>query len=497
MNGIRVTYSGLIGLGVSLLGVITGTIFVILVTRKLTPDDFGIWTLIGSIVAYVLVIEPIITYWSTRQIARGEEIGKTAITTGGVFSLCGIMAYFGIALFVAYSTGVDLFILAIAALLIPVTFANGVVTSICMGFKPQAVSYGLITFETTKIPLGFLFVAFMGLGIIGVLVATILSSSIRLILLIILSREKLIGSIKKSVIKFWLKLSWLTIFLSAAGLIYKLDVLIFSILTNSFLGLAYWGVSQTSSKFVGHSSQLSAALYPKLLSGGKIEIAEQNLKRTLYFAIPLLAFSIVFAKPALHILNPIYVDGVFIVAFISLRTFSAQIMTFFYNILSGYEKVDENKQATFKQYIKSKLFFLPSLSYILSISYVSALTIFLLFFKTDEMSEIFLVTVWAIFAFVVTIPFVAYGYITVKKQYKIKFPSIPILKYSFVTLLASFVVYTLLDYMLTYPQSIFQFIPEIIPVLIIAGAIYFGITYLIDNSTRQLFKSIIKEITKR
>ena len=39
MSSIRVTYSGLIAFGVSLIGVITGTIFVIMVTRKLTPDE--------------------------------------------------------------------------------------------------------------------------------------------------------------------------------------------------------------------------------------------------------------------------------------------------------------------------------------------------------------------------------------------------------------------------------------------------------------------------
>ena len=76
MNNIRVTYSGLIALVVSLIGVVTGIIFVILITRTLTPVEFGLWTLLGSVVSYVLVIDPIVTYWSTRQVARGENIGR-------------------------------------------------------------------------------------------------------------------------------------------------------------------------------------------------------------------------------------------------------------------------------------------------------------------------------------------------------------------------------------------------------------------------------------
>ena len=39
LNNIRVTYSGLIALLVSLIGVITGTVFVILITRKLIESS--------------------------------------------------------------------------------------------------------------------------------------------------------------------------------------------------------------------------------------------------------------------------------------------------------------------------------------------------------------------------------------------------------------------------------------------------------------------------
>ena len=497
MSSIRVTYSGLIGLVVSIIGVITGTVFVIVVTRNLLPEEFGLWTLIGSIVSYVLIINPIVTYWSTRQIARGEEIGKMAVGMSGAFSVGGMIVYLGIAIFIATTTDADLFVLVLASILIPLLFLTQVLSSICMGFKPQAVSYGLLSFEISKIPFGFLLVAFLEFGIIGAVIATMLSSIIRIIVLVIMGRDKIAGAIKKSIIKFWFKFSWLTVYLGGAGLIYKLDVLIFSILTNSFLGLAYWGVAQTSSKFVGHSAQLSAALYPKLLSGGKIKIAEQNLIRTLYFAIPLLGFSIVFAKPALHILNPVYVEGVLIVVFISLRTFCSQIQTIFFEILSAYETIDMDKQAPMKQYIKSKLFFLPSLQYILSITYVSILAIFLLFFNDPNSSEIFIVTIWSAIACVVTVPFVIYGIITVKKQYNFHFTYPPIIKYTGVTILVSILLSIISEQFLTYPQSIFDFIPEIIPLFVLYAILYLGITFVVDESTKKLFKSIIKEIIKK
>jgi hypothetical protein len=493
LNNIRVTYSGLLALLVSLIGVGTGTIFVILVTRKLLPEEFGLWTLIGSVISYVLILDPIVTYWSTRQIARGEEIGKTAVSTSGLFSISGMLIYSGIAIFLAYTTDADLGILLLAALLIPLMFVSNVLTSICMGFKPQAVSYGLLSFESSKIPFGFLLVAVLEFGIFGAILATIFSTLIRIIILLINARGKIIGTIKISVIRFWFKLSWLTLYLAGAGFIYKLDVLIFSILTNSFLGLAFWGVSQTSSKFIGFSSQLSAGLYPKLLSGGKKEIAEQNIKRTLYFSLPLLAFSIVFAKPSLYILNPFYIDAVYVVIFISIRTFSDIFRSIFFNVLSAYETIDLDKQASFKEYIKSKLFFIPTLLYIMSGIYIVVLVIFLLFFRTPDMDDVLITTIWAIIAFISIVPFTIYGYLSIRKEYKILLPYVEIAKYSFVTLIASIIIYYLLEKTISYSLSIYEFIPQLIPMMILGIGIYFGLTYLIDKSTRDLFKSIFNE----
>ena len=77
MAGIRVTYSGLISLTIRLLSIITGLAFTLIVTRQLSQEEFGTWGLISGILIYALAIHPIITYWATREIARGEKSGKT------------------------------------------------------------------------------------------------------------------------------------------------------------------------------------------------------------------------------------------------------------------------------------------------------------------------------------------------------------------------------------------------------------------------------------
>jgi len=43
MSNIRVTYSGLISLGTKFSSIITGLVFTLIVTRSLSPEEFGTW----------------------------------------------------------------------------------------------------------------------------------------------------------------------------------------------------------------------------------------------------------------------------------------------------------------------------------------------------------------------------------------------------------------------------------------------------------------------
>ena len=93
MPNIRETKTGLIAFGTSIITVITGLMFALIITRTLTPEEFGTWNVILSLVSYSLIIEPMISWWTTRDVARGEEIGKTAVITNGVSSIGGSLIF--------------------------------------------------------------------------------------------------------------------------------------------------------------------------------------------------------------------------------------------------------------------------------------------------------------------------------------------------------------------------------------------------------------------
>ena len=87
MSEVRVTYSGLISFGTVLIMVITGLIFTLIVSRRLTTEEFATWGLMGSLIVVVMILHPISSYWATRQVARGEKVAVTAIGSNLIFAI--------------------------------------------------------------------------------------------------------------------------------------------------------------------------------------------------------------------------------------------------------------------------------------------------------------------------------------------------------------------------------------------------------------------------
>jgi hypothetical protein len=495
MSEIRVTYSGLIALVLGLSTIVTGMIFILIVTRSLTPEELGTWGLIGSLLTYVVILEPMISYWSTREIARGVDSGKTAIFSSGVFSIVGILAFIIISFIVSEPTGANFNILLFAAIMIPFSFLNKTLSSIALGSKPHVNSYGVIIFDIAKIPAALIFVHLMELGLYGAILSLIIAYIPTNIILGILLRNKIKNNFNKNFLKSWIKRAWLPSYIKFPNLI-VLDVLVFSLVTGSLVGLAYWVAAFTIGTIVRHSSQITRTVYPKLLSGGQKEILQENVTKLFYFAIPFMAISIVFAKPALFILNPLYDIAVLVVVFITIRSFIKILGSTFTQAIQGIEEVDK-KQSTRKEYLKSKLFFLPSIRLIHRAIYITTLVIGLYILVQSNVSDLELVIYWSIIVLIIEIPFTIYFYYLVRRSFPFSFQIVPITKYFFTSIIVFGGIYFLMEKILEYNPSIFKFSLDLIPFLFFAVILYLGLTYLVDKRTRKLFKAILSEIKNR
>lgn len=495
MSNIRVAYSGLISLLVGIISTITGLIFTLIVTRTLTIDEYGAWGLIGGLIVYVMVLDPIVTYWTTREIARGEDSGKTALVTHGVFSLIGLGLYVIIAFFVANETVVSFDVLILGAMLIPVMFVNRVLTALNLGWKPQASSYGIIAFELCKIPLALLLVYHLNLGLEGAIIATMISYVASIIVLGINSRSKLHVKFQKIYVKKWTKLFWIPLYRKGQSVVFSFDVAIFAIITDSVFGIALFTVSLAVSILVGHAGLIAQAIYPKLLSGGSKEHLNESLIRFFYFGFPLAAISIAFARPALFALNPAYEIAVVVVMIMTLRTFIYVLSNIFQAALHGTETIDSFENPKFKDFIKSKLFTLPTILLIQYGLYVIILAI-VLYLTTDTSSQLELVMYWSIISLVIQIPFTLYFFRMLKTSFTVSIDVKVTIKYLISSILVFIGVYFLMENFLIYQESIFDFLPNLILYICLGIAMYALITFIIDIRTRNLAKSIITELSK-
>jgi len=489
-----VTYSGLISFIISICSVFTGLIFTLIVTRQLSQEEFGTWSVIGVLTSYVLVVHPITTMWVTREIARGIDSGRTAIISSGLFAMLGVIAYIILVFIISFNVDIDLTVILISVILIPTYFFRNVLSAIGYAYKPQWVEYNLLIFELAKIPLGFILVYFLDYGLTGAILTIFGATSISVSYLFIKLRNNLKDEFNFTRLKKWLKLFLIPTYPQLNRLIYNLDIMIFTLITGAVGAVAYWGAAIAISQSVVHASKINVALYPKLLAGGKKEAFQENFTRVMYFSFPICAMAIVFAEPGLFTLNPIYREGVSVVIFTVLLIFQFSLVKVFSSVLQGVEKVDINEKASFKSYLKSKLFFIPTLALYQALAYSLSLVVVLLIINDYVMSELKMVEIWALIALITHIPYTTYLYILVRREFAPSLDKYAILKY-LITSIGSFsITYYLVKENLVYKESIFEFLPNVIPYVIFAIVLYLGITYVVDKKTRKLFKSAISEI---
>ena len=496
MNDIRVTYSGLITLVLGMINVPLGFTFMLIVTRTLSTIEYGTWGLISGIIVYATIIEPVITYWTTREVARNENSGKTSVLSGWLFSLIGIIIYLISAYFISGKIDADQNVILLGSILIPLIFSNRVLHAITVAWKPQGTSYAQIIFGIIQIPTGFVLIYFLKLSTTGVIYSVAVAYGISIIFLLIYNKEKIRGRIKKEFIAKWIKFSWLTLYPALGGVILFLDVAIFSIITESVIGLAFWTASLAITTLIVNSGHISIAVYSKILQGKETKFMTDSLRHLFYFAILFTALVITFAKPGLFALNPEYASAELVVIVLAIQVFLYTIAGNMQDFITGTEKVDTNKKSTFKDYLKSKLFFMPTITLIQSSLYIILLTVMLLSMVSIIESQIELILYWAVIALIVQIPISVYSWTIFRKNFSVNLDIKNIGKY-FISAIISFgITHVLINSFLEYNGAIIEFLPQVILFIIFSVIMYVGITIVIDSNTRILAKAIISEIKK-
>jgi hypothetical protein len=156
------------------------------------------------------------------------------------------------------------------------------------------------------------------------------------------------------------------------------------------------------------------------------------------------------------------------------------------------EKIDEEKNPTIKDFIKSKLFKIQTVQLIQYSAYIVGLTVSLVFIKFSSTTD--LLIFWALISLIAQIPSTLIISIWVKKENLIQVNYLTILKYFIALIPTYFVIDFLNNNILDHSTNLFEFIPVVSLILSIGILTYIGTTLLLDFNTRNITKSIFSEL---
>jgi hypothetical protein len=496
LSKINSTSSGLISLFVGIITMIITLGYTLVVTRTFNPVELGTWGFINSLIIYPLIANKVVSYWATREVARNISSATSAIFFSGIMSILGIVIYI-IAIFLLGSqTDADWNVLLLSTIMIPVLFIYNTLWAINYGTKPHVTTYGPLFIAIFQIPLVFFLVYYLEMGVSGLIISFTFANASSSVILGIYARKQLKNFFSLSFLKKWIKLSWVPIYPELTSAIFRSDVIIFSIITGSVFGIAYWTVANTITLLISKTGLLYNSTYAKTLQGGENSWFNTNLLHTFYFLIPFTVMTIVFSKPALFALNPIYESAVPILIILSLVMFVRTIGGAFLVFLMGYEKVDTNDDSSTKDYLSSKLIHLPTIKLIQNTFYLVMLAVGLLILMNFGISEIDLLIYWALLTLVFDIIYSSYLFSKIKEIFSIKLKFLSILKYTFLSIVIFVSFSQLTENTINYELPLIEYIIQLLIFILISLATYFISSIAIDKPAKLLIDQIIFNIKK-
>jgi O-antigen/teichoic acid export membrane protein len=335
------------------------------------------------------------------------------------------------------------------------------------------------------------------MGIVGVIYAVAISTLVSIIYMISYNKKRLKNPIKKEFIKKWIKFSWVSLYPNVGSTIMSLDVMIFSIITSSIIGISFWTATMIIVSISSSSQLVSRATYSKLLQGGNKGFIQENIRLLIYFSILFTGITITFAEHGLFLLNPIYASATIIVIIMSLHNFLRVITSNLLVFVTGVDKVDVDKKSSIKNYFKSSLINVPTVQLIQSIVYIVSLSIVLLITVSSTDSDFTLLLYWAIIALIIQIPITVYSVLFFHKKIHLENNFKDILKYTFAAIVSFGGIYIIMGNFIEFNTEIVKFLPQVLLFVIVSVLMYIGITYSIDNKTRRLVKTITMLIRKK
>jgi len=501
MSSVKLKLPGMIFFASNFYSLFTGLAFTIIVTRSLTINEFGLWSMISQYIAYTAIpLSSIASFWIVRYVATGfKQAPSSGVFFAIILSFIGLPLYSAVALWAGMSFSQPLYFIILATPQVVTYILLGALSSIATGISPEQIGISSIIFETSKVALAYLLVRLLSRGLEGAIISVIVAQLIQMVYLLTIFR-KLIGRqlIDGSLTKKWFKLSWLPLYELLSGIVGGLDVIIARIISMTDALVGVRSVACISGSFPRYAFSLTLSLYPRILGTTDNHAWSRDVEEMLRF-ISLIAIPITFGNIALMdiilgIFGKNYIPTLAAATIIAIAQLIGLIGSITDPVLRGSERIDVQNYASSRDYLESTIFKLVTVNNFSAIAYVLAVATALMFWNNGDIYTAALY--WNLASFI-NIPFLAYK---VKMMHKIgvkmKFPTGNIIKYLASSTLMLIIVLTLKSILEPYfSGNTIGLISQVLLLTILGALFYTALVLLTDSYARKIYREAIRSLS--
>ncbi len=261
-NEIRLHYSGFIVFTTQMLGIITGLIYTLLLTRNMTVSQYGIWTNIFDYTVYFMLFSNVLPFWVTRFTARGKTgTVKTSVSAQLTIGVVSTLVYLPAIVLISNAIGTTAYLLIylIAGFYILNFYLTTIFESILQATRPQAVGYGFIIQEIVKVIVALLVILGLRQIFLGAILGLVVSCFVQILFYVYLLKDYFKEKANWSYFREWLKGSPAIAFNTIGSQLLSF-VLILLFLYGGSAARAYYQAALSFTTVVGYSSYLAFAV---------------------------------------------------------------------------------------------------------------------------------------------------------------------------------------------------------------------------------------------
>jgi O-antigen/teichoic acid export membrane protein len=483
-NEIRLKYSGLIVFTSNILSAASGLAFVLMITRTVSTEEFGIWGNINDVSNYFILLSGVIPFWATRFIAR-EHVGsaRTGFVANFFISVAVASIYLALVPIIAsvlQISSIYTILYTVISVQIVELHVTSALEAVLRAKQPQTIGYALLIFEACKVLLGFTLILLFKLGLQGALYSIITSYTVRIAFYLKLTAKELKESVKWGYLKEWLKAAPIVVYNIVGNRIVAFSLILLFVYGGE-LARAYHGAATSFATVISYSSLLAFALYPRLLSGSSSEDVSVSLRLVMMFAIPMTTGVMVLSDSYLAMLKAVYAEATPVLLLLAMSVLCLTLSQVFDMVVSGTERLDAKAKIAFRELVKSRLFLLFTLPYIQSVVTLPAIFVILTSIAKTSLEA---ATYLALVTLLSNLAILIVRYLIARKCLAFNFPWNNVFKYS----LASAAMATVL-LVIPHPTRL----SVTVAFTLLGAAVYLTALTLIDKEAKSLAKSILEE----